>query len=119
MCSKRYYYRLALYTSRLTPASPDDKLYYLLQLYEEITSAFPGDEKPSCSELSDLEYMDCVISEVLRLYPALPRMERLVSETVVIDGVTLPAGSLLSIQAYSVHHDPALWPEPFRFDPER
>jgi cytochrome P450 len=36
-----------------------------------------------------------------------------------IGGIALPAGVMLLPQAYLVHRDPRVWPEPTRFDPAR
>ena len=47
------------------------------------------------------------------------RLERLVSKDTTIEGIFLPAGSVVSAMVYAVHHDPDNWPEPYKFDPER
>ena len=47
------------------------------------------------------------------------RVERLVSKDTTIEGIFLPAGSMVSAMIYAVHHDPETWPEPNKFDPER
>ena len=47
------------------------------------------------------------------------RIERTTIRDTEIDGVTLPKGSLFSASVYAVHHDPEIWPEPSKFDPER
>jgi cytochrome P450 len=65
-------------------------------------------------------YLDATITEILRLRPVLPNVEpRLVKRPVRIGGVEYPPGVVLMASAYLVHHDPAIYPEPSAFRPER
>jgi cytochrome P450 len=36
-----------------------------------------------------------------------------------IMGHTIPAGSAVMAPTWFIHHDPELWPDPWKFDPER
>ncbi len=66
------------------------------------------------------EYLTAVVHEILRLKPVLPNAEpRLTKEPVTIGGFTYPAGVALLASAYLVHHDPEIYPDPYRFRPER
>ena len=50
----------------------------------------------------------------------LPNPEpRLVKQPVEIGGWTYPQGVVLIASAYLVHHDPAIYPDPYAFRPER
>jgi len=50
----------------------------------------------------------------------LPNAEpRLVKQPVEIGGVRYPPGVVLFANAYLVHHDPDIYPEPYAFRPER
>uniref|UniRef100_A0A671U1H1 unspecific monooxygenase n=1 Tax=Sparus aurata TaxID=8175 RepID=A0A671U1H1_SPAAU len=69
--------------------------------------------------LMQMEYLDSVVSECLRLYPPAGRLERIAKETVKINGVTIPKNMLVMIPVYALHHDPELWPEPEEFKPDR
>jgi hypothetical protein len=65
-------------------------------------------------------YLDATITEILRLRPVLPNAEpRLVKRAVRIGGFDYPPGIVLLASAYLVHHDPAIYPEPYAFRPER
>ncbi|MCW3028177.1 MAG: cytochrome, partial [Solirubrobacterales bacterium] len=65
-------------------------------------------------------YLSATINEILRLQPVLPNAEpRLVKQTVEIGGVRYPPGVSLFANAYLVHHDPAIYPDPYAFRPER
>lgn len=71
-------------------------------------------------EGSDEEYLTATINEIMRLRPVLPNAEpRLVKQPVEIGGVLYPRGVALLANAHLVHHDPAIYPEPRAFRPER
>ena len=61
--------------------------------------------------VNSLEYLDRVISEVLRLIPIGFVNVRQCNESCVIRGMEFPAGVTVNIPSYAVHHDPAFWPE--------
>lgn len=63
--------------------------------------------------------MDQVIKEALRLYPSVPFVSRTVDADTELAGVTYPAGTTISLGIYFMHHNPAYFPEPTRFKPER
>jgi cytochrome P450 len=66
------------------------------------------------------DYLTATVHEILRLKPVLPNAEpRLTKQPVTIGGWSYPAGVALLASAYLVHHDPALYPDPYAFRPER
>jgi cytochrome P450 len=80
----------------------------LERLYEEID----GD--------SDEAYLTATVQEILRHRPVLPHAEpRLVKQPVEIGGFTYQPGAMLAAFAHLVHHDPAIYPDPHAFRPER
>ena len=60
-----------------------------------------------------------VVNESMRLYPVANRIERMAKASVEVNGVTIPKGTLIIVPVYTLHRDPALWPEPEAFKPER
>jgi cytochrome P450 len=66
------------------------------------------------------DYMTATVHESLRLHPVIPNAEpRLVVKPVEIGGVRYEPGAALFASAYLVHHDPAIYPDPYAFRPER
>ncbi len=66
------------------------------------------------------EYLVATVHEILRRKPVLPNAEpRLTKREITIGGFTYPAGVALLASAYLVHHDPAIYPDPYAFRPER
>jgi cytochrome P450 len=66
------------------------------------------------------EYLTATVHETLRRRPVIPNAApRLVKRPVEIGGWTYPVGVAISPNAYLVHHDPAIYPDPYAFRPER
>src|SRR5439155_12478965 len=65
-------------------------------------------------------YLTATIQETLRRRPVLPNAEpRLVKQPVEIGGWRYEPGTVLVANAWLVHHDPDIYPDPFAFRPER
>ena len=48
----------------------------------------------------------------MRCHCPVPFIERETTENFVIDGISLPKGTVIDIQIYNLHHNPAIWDEP-------
>ncbi|KAI5919198.1 cytochrome P450 [Camillea tinctor] len=75
-----------------------------------------GDE-----DLRGVAYLEHVVDETLRLYPAVPApLPRVVPPGgAELAGYLVPEGYVVSAQARSLHLNPEAFPEPERFAPER
>lgn len=74
------------------------------------------------SRKPDVPFLRACVKEGLRLGMANPtRLTRVVPRgtNLTIDGVSIPAGAVVGCAAYVLHHDPAIFPDPFLFRPER
>ncbi len=66
------------------------------------------------------DYVLATIQEALRRRPVLPNTApRLVKQPVEIGGWRYPPGVCVVANAYLVHHDPDVYPDPYAFRPER
>ena len=63
-------------------------------------------------DLSKLKYLTMCIKESLRLHCPAPFIQRQTRNEIVIDGVSLPPGTVLDIQIYNLHHNPSVWEDP-------
>ncbi|XP_065812151.1 cytochrome P450 3A30 isoform X2 [Labrus bergylta] len=89
------------------------------RLQEEIDVTFPDMGPVQYEALMQMEYLDSVVNECLRLYPPAARLERVAKEKVKINGITIPKDMLVMVPVYALHHDPELWAEPKEFRPDR
>ncbi|NXP18603.1 CP3AT protein, partial [Scytalopus superciliaris] len=89
------------------------------RLQDEVDANLPNKATPTYSAITQMEYLDMVVNESIRLYPAGGRLERVCKKTVEINGVTIPKDMVVMIPAFVLHRDPEYWPEPDEFRPER
>ncbi|CAL1268349.1 unnamed protein product, partial [Larinioides sclopetarius] len=67
-----------------------------------------------------LQYLDQVFTESLRLYPPVTGfISRICSEDYQVGSITIPKGAVVQAPVWDIHHNPELWPEPWKFDPDR
>nr|ALG05132.1 cytochrome P450 family 81 subfamily B polypeptide 56 [Sinopodophyllum hexandrum] len=72
------------------------------------------------SDMSKLPYLQCIITETLRMYPAGPLLlPHESSHDCVVGGYTIPGGTMLLVNLWAIQNDPSLWNEPTKFKPER
>ncbi|CAF88721.1 unnamed protein product [Tetraodon nigroviridis] len=96
-------------------------------LQQEVDSTFPDQKGEralfqaavTLEALLQMEYLDGVVSECLRLYPSNPRLERTAKSTVKISGITIPKDMTVMVPVYALHRDPEHWPQPEEFQPDR
>ncbi|KAG7943810.1 hypothetical protein I3843_15G063600 [Carya illinoinensis] len=72
------------------------------------------------SYLKNLVYIQAVIKETMRLYPAAPlSVPHKSSEDCTLAGYHIPAGTCLLVNLSKIHRDPQVWSDPTKFCPER
>ncbi|CAG7729685.1 unnamed protein product [Allacma fusca] len=89
-------------------------------LFEELQAAFSEDEDINFDSVNNLQFLDQVVCESLRIYP--PVVTFIVRETsseTRVESLSVPKGVSIHIPVWQIHHDPELWPDPFTFKPSR
>ncbi|KAK7351675.1 hypothetical protein VNO77_11287 [Canavalia gladiata] len=72
------------------------------------------------SDINKLVYLQAVVKETLRLYPAAPLSgPREFTEDCNLGGYHIQAGTRFILNLWKLHRDPRVWPEPLEFQPER
>lgn len=95
------------------------------KLIEEVDATFKKLEGKDLTyeELQKMKYLDQVVSEVLRIWPAAPATDRLCVKdfTFEYDGksVLIEKGISLMIPIIGFHKDEKYFPNPNKFDPDR
>ncbi|CAM4949874.1 unnamed protein product [Rotaria socialis] len=88
------------------------------KVYEEIQQEL-GDDEISYEKVNQLQYLDMVINETLRMYPPFIKLDRVASQDYQLGDYHIPKGSFVTVPIYPIHHDPEYWPEPENFIAER
>nr|AKO60176.1 1,2-dehydroreticuline synthase [Papaver rhoeas]AKO60182.1 1,2-dehydroreticuline synthase [Papaver rhoeas] len=82
-------------------------------------SSTNGEVMVDFDDIRSLVYIQAIIKESMRLYPASPVVERLSSEDCVVGGFHVSAGTRLWVNVWKVQRDPEVWDDPSVFRPER
>lgn len=78
-----------------------------------------GNERIQLEDVKQLAYTKQVINESMRLYPpGHTLVRRAVVDTEVV-GRSVPAGRIVGVSVWGIHHREDLWPDPHVFDPDR
>ena len=78
-----------------------------------------GDRELTPEDVPRLGYTVQVLREALRLQPPAAGVARLATRDIAVAGYRVEAGTLMAVGIYALHRDPALWPRPLDFDPDR
>lgn len=96
--------------------NPDKLSKVLSELRENV-----GSKQVEEMDITKLPYLQAVLKETLRKHPVAPLLlPHIVSDSgVEIGGYAIPKGAQVMVNVYSIGRDPAVWPEPEVFRPER
>lgn len=92
------------------------------RVYEEQKQIFADDIERDCTfaDTLEMQYLERVIKETLRLYPPVPVIGRKVNEDVRLASgpYTIPKGTTVVLANYAVHRRPDCYENPDKFDPD-
>ncbi|KAM0019664.1 putative 11-oxo-beta-amyrin 30-oxidase [Helianthus debilis subsp. tardiflorus] len=92
---------------------------WLAQARDEVSLVFGG-EKPDIDGLNRLKIVNVIFNEVLRLYPPVGSLTRMIHQQTKLGNIKLPAGTILQLHNMLVRHDRDIWGDDVKeFKPER
>nr|ACD75825.1 cytochrome P450 family 4 [Cyphoma gibbosum] len=91
------------------------------KVQQEIDTVLKGRDSDEIewSDLPKFEFMTMVIKEGMRLHCPVPFISRVTQKPMILEGFSIPAGSVCTIHIFNIHHNPVVWPDPWEFKPER
>jgi cytochrome P450 len=90
----------------------------LQKVLEELEQSVSGDV-PTPEEVEGLPYLEGALKEAMRLFPAGVWTARLAMQDFELDSNPLPKGTWIVMSPYITHRIPEVFPEPYKFLPER
>nr|AMZ03391.1 cytochrome P450 CYP76AH9 [Plectranthus barbatus] len=92
----------------------------LAKLKEELKTVVGEKKQVQESDIPQLPYFEAVLKEVFRLHPPGPLLlPRKAECDVQVGSYTIPKETQILVNAWAIGRDPAIWPNPEAFEPER
>jgi len=91
---------------------------YYARLQAEVDEVLQG-RTPKMEDMVRLVYTQSVIKETLRLYPPAHTAVRMTTMPTSLGAYQLPAGAVVMLDFYAMHHRADYFPQPEQFDPDR
>lgn len=90
------------------------------KLYAEIQEFCHEGVEIDYKLIKQMEYLNMVFKEVLRLFPSVPGTARSTIEDTFIEGIgVVPKRTVMVVSSLSMHRDPNIWgPNAHKFDPD-
>ncbi|XP_059636498.1 cytochrome P450 CYP82D47-like [Cornus florida] len=94
--------------------------HVLKKVQDELDVHIGRERRVDETDMKNLVYLQVVLKETLRLYPAAPlSVPHESMEDCIVGGYHIPKGTRLLVNLWKVHRDPHVWLDPNEFRPER
>ncbi|XP_072763819.1 cytochrome P450 4C1-like isoform X2 [Anoplolepis gracilipes] len=94
-----------------------EKVYQ--ELWEIYGTKTPKSAPIRYEDLPNINYLDCIIKETMRIFPPVPLIGRHLTEDVKIGEFILPKDTEVLLGIITLHRNEKYWPNPLVFDPDR
>jgi len=91
---------------------------FVAEMREEVNATF-GSGPITIEGLFGLRLTRRVLDEAMRLYPSFWMIDRVAAADDEIEGIHIPAGTVVITYIYGLHRNPDVWEDPETFDPSR
>ncbi|CAC5419323.1 CYP4B1 [Mytilus coruscus] len=88
-------------------------------IYSELSELLNDKKQVSWENLQIMPKLTAFIKESMRMVAPVPNVQRQLTSPITIDNVTIPAGVVVDMGIYMLHHHPDVWPDNDVFRPER
>ena len=89
-------------------------------LHQELDQVIGPDRLPELEDKKNLPHLEATITEALRLSSLVPLLiPHKTTVDTTLQGYSIPKGTTVLTNVWSLHHDPEIWDEPEAFRPER
>ncbi|KAJ7610299.1 cytochrome P450 [Mycena polygramma] len=85
----------------------------------ELDRVVGNERAPRYEDLDELPYIKAIVLEVHRWRPNAPIIPHAATADVTYRGYTIPAGATIFTNLYGMFHDPEVYDDPERFNPDR
>lgn len=90
------------------------------RIYKEIDDVIGSDEFPSLSHKKMLPTLEAFTAETQRKANLVPlAIPHKTTVDTVLEGYNIPKGTTILANLWSLHHDPTIWHDPFKFNIDR
>ncbi|KAK6140018.1 hypothetical protein DH2020_026234 [Rehmannia glutinosa] len=90
------------------------------KIQDEIDRVVGRTRKVEENDLNNMPYLQATVKEIMRLHPALQMLlPRNAMEGTEFMGYLVPKNTQIFVNAWAIRRDPAAWPDPLSFKPER
>ncbi|XP_077224286.1 strychnine-10-hydroxylase-like isoform X2 [Tasmannia lanceolata] len=94
--------------------------HILKKAQDELDIHVGKDRQVEESDIKNLVYLQAIVKETMRLYPAAPlALPHLAMEDCDVGGLHIPAGTRVLVNIWKLQRDPRVWSDPHEFQPER
>ncbi|KAF5346450.1 hypothetical protein D9756_010068 [Leucocoprinus leucothites] len=86
----------------------------------EIDAVIGNDRLPTFQDIPNLPYVGAIVTEILRWNSVAPTgVPHRATEDGIVAGYFIPKDAIIMCNLWNMLHDESIWPEPFKFSPER
>ncbi|KAL6421554.1 hypothetical protein ACFW04_014294 [Cataglyphis niger] len=91
------------------------------KIRQEIDEMLKQHSKLTYNAVNEMTYLHKVVNETMRKYPPVPVLNRVCTKELDLPttNIRVTEGTLITIPVFGLHRDPAIYPHPDKFDPER